>query len=208
VVYLTVESGGGGGTDSAFAIPDYLEFNVPSGSTDTLIGQTVLISTNAPANYSGFVLGGPFSFVSIPDSAGLTNDSVYIVVNPIGLSDGIYSDSVVFDVYGVDDPVLLPVVLIIGDSLKQSSLSNYPNPFNPATYIMFTLEQSSDIQLDVYNILGQHVTTLVDEFMPAGTHQVMWDGRDASGVNVSSGIYFYRLSDGLSIQTRKMILLK
>jgi len=80
---------------------------------------------------------------------------------------------------------------------------NYPNPFNPATLIRYALPARSDVTLAVYNTLGQRVATLVRETQERGYHQVSFDG---SGL--ASGVYFYRLQAGSSVETRRMILLK
>jgi len=80
---------------------------------------------------------------------------------------------------------------------------NYPNPFNPSTRIKYTLPRSSDVSLIIYNILGEEVIRLVDEFQPAGEYHTTWNAS-----NVSSGIYFYRLQAGDFVLTRKMVLLK
>jgi hypothetical protein len=90
-----------------------------------------------------------------------------------------------------------------------SSLAqNYPNPFNAQTMIAFNLATAGNVQLDVFNMIGQKVTTLIDGNYNPGTYNVIWNGRDAAGNVVSSGIYYYRLnSDGLT-QTMKMTLLK
>lgn len=85
---------------------------------------------------------------------------------------------------------------------------NYPNPFNPTTTIRFGLPESGRIRLTVYNILGQRVAQLLDEIRPAGFHNVVWNGQNANGLRVSSGVYLYRLETDAGIQTRKMILLK
>ncbi len=86
---------------------------------------------------------------------------------------------------------------------------NYPNPFNPVTKIDFSLKQSAEIELDVYNIRGQLVRTVVDEHFTAGRHQVVWDGTNQNRKQVATGIYFYRLkANGKAIGTRKMLLLK
>ncbi len=85
---------------------------------------------------------------------------------------------------------------------------NYPNPFNPETNIEFSLLNKGNVELSVYNIRGQKVKTLVNEAYSAGTHKVVWNGKDDQDKSVSSGIYFYRLeSDGKKL-TRKMLLLK
>jgi len=85
---------------------------------------------------------------------------------------------------------------------------NYPNPFNPATNIKFDLAARSHVSLIVYNLLGQKVSTLVNEVLPAGTYRTEWLGRTDNGASVSSGIYFYKMVVGNFAETRKMILIK
>ncbi len=80
---------------------------------------------------------------------------------------------------------------------------NYPNPFNPTTQIGFELPERTDVRLEVYNVNGQRIVTLLNEVRAAGSHQVTFD---ASGL--SSGVYLYRLQTGDIVQTRKMMLLK
>jgi hypothetical protein len=89
-----------------------------------------------------------------------------------------------------------------------SLAQNYPNPFNANTQITFALPKSGQARLDIYNVLGQKVSTLFNEFMSAGTKTVNWDGRDDRGVGVPSGVYFYRLSSLDFLQTKKMLLIK
>ena len=74
-----------------------------------------------------------------------------------------------------------------------SLAQNYPNPFNPSTEIRYDLPVSAHVSLRVYNVLGEEVSTLVDADELAGTHIARWEGRDASGAPVASGIYFCRL---------------
>jgi len=85
---------------------------------------------------------------------------------------------------------------------------NYPNPFNPATRIDYTLPSRARVTIDIYNILGQRVRRLVDETKPAGEHFVIWDGTDESSRKVSSGLYFYCVRAGDSVDSKKMLLLK
>jgi hypothetical protein len=80
---------------------------------------------------------------------------------------------------------------------------NYPNPFNPTTQIAFDLPESSEIRLDVFNVMGQRVATLVDGSMPAGSHQVTFNA-----AHLANGVYLYRLQTGTQSFTRKMTLLK
>jgi len=87
-------------------------------------------------------------------------------------------------------------------------LSNFPNPFNNQTVIKYTLSKPVEVSLTIYNILGQKVRTLIQDEKQSGTMSVAWNGKDDSGKEVSSGIYFYRLKAGEYSQTRRMILLK
>jgi hypothetical protein len=85
---------------------------------------------------------------------------------------------------------------------------NYPNPFNPGTSIEFNLPVASRATVDVYNVVGEKVTTLLDRFLPAGRYSVNWDGANASGKPASSGMYFYRLKAGEFTDAKKMMLVK
>ncbi len=85
---------------------------------------------------------------------------------------------------------------------------NYPNPFNPTTTIGFLLPESEAVKLTVFDVAGQHVRTLVRGVRPAGRNEVAWDGRRDDGTAVASGVYFYRLSAGSRVFTRKMLLVK
>jgi hypothetical protein len=89
-------------------------------------------------------------------------------------------------------------------ALKQ----NAPNPFNPTTYISFDLPKACDVQVEIYNVLGQSVRTLVNGYQEAGSQSVMWDGSDNSGNSVASGVYFYRINAGDYSATKKMMMLK
>jgi subtilisin family serine protease len=95
-----------------------------------------------------------------------------------------------------------------------SLLQNYPNPFNPATRIKFAIPRNSSkaavshVQLDIVNILGQRVRTLVDADLTPGEHEVIWSGESDVGRPVASGVYFYRLVCDGKAETRKMLLLK
>ena len=85
---------------------------------------------------------------------------------------------------------------------------NYPNPFNPTTVISYLLSTVSDVELKIYNQLGQEVRTMVHERKPVGAHQIEWDGRDHAGNQVASGVYLYRLKAGSFVQSRKMVFLR
>ncbi len=80
---------------------------------------------------------------------------------------------------------------------------NYPNPFNPTTNINFTVPKSGFIKMTVYDINGREITTLVNQEMTPGTYKVDFDGR-----NLSSGIYYYTMTSGDFVETKKMMLVK
>ncbi|UCB52257.1 MAG: T9SS type A sorting domain-containing protein, partial [Candidatus Zixiibacteriota bacterium] len=98
-------------------------------------------------------------------------------------------------------------------SPKSFSLSqNHPNPFNPETIIRYDLARPGRVTLKVYNLLGQEVGALADEFQGSGAHSAVWDGKGKDGKPLASGVYFYRLvveKDAVrASETRKMLLLK
>ena len=92
----------------------------------------------------------------------------------------------------------------IGFSLNQ----NYPNPFNPVTDIQYSIGQAVAVRLDVYDLSGQLVRSLINERKQPGTYVAAWDGRDARGNRLSTGVYLYTLQAGDTRTTRKMLLLK
>ena len=83
-----------------------------------------------------------------------------------------------------------------------------PNPFNACATIKYTIEKGGITEITVYNVSGRQVRTLVNQFVPAGVHEVVWDGRNDSGGRVASGLYLYRLRADEVVETRKMILLR
>jgi flagellar hook assembly protein FlgD len=85
---------------------------------------------------------------------------------------------------------------------------NYPNPFNPNTMISFSLPQSGPVELAVYSMAGQRVVTLVDGIRHAGSHEVVWNGRDDDGNAMASGVYLYRLQAAASVQVKSLLLIR
>jgi hypothetical protein len=121
------------------------------------------------------------------DLSGLdeVDDWIYFYENP-----GTTSTSV---------PPPIPVMLL---------LQNHPNPFNPSTVIRFELHQAANVTLSVYDAAGAFVSTVAAGPYAEGPHDVVWNGTDAKGARVGSGVYFYRLQSGGTTLTRKMVLLK
>ncbi|HPM36567.1 MAG TPA: T9SS type A sorting domain-containing protein [candidate division Zixibacteria bacterium] len=85
---------------------------------------------------------------------------------------------------------------------------NYPNPFNPTTTIEYSVPVRSQVTIEIFNVLGQQVRTLVNEPQSAGSYRVEWNGSDKAGNSVSTGVYLYRFQAGDVVQTKKMLLIK
>jgi hypothetical protein len=165
----------------------------PSLSAENLPGGAVFVDSLNGA--------GSFSWTPSLGQAGLYNVTFIA-------TDGSLADSEVVTI-AVDSIPTGVGDINPGQLPKRYSLSqNYPNPFNANTQIIFALPKSGHATLEIFNLLGQKVGTLVDEQLSAGTKIVNWDGRDKRGETVPSGIYFYQLRSGDFIEKKKMVFLK
>jgi hypothetical protein len=90
---------------------------------------------------------------------------------------------------------------------KPFFLSNYPNPFNPQTTIYYTIKQPGDVKIDILNVKGQKIKTLIHEYQKYGEHKITWDGTNERDKFVSSGVYFVVLSFNSQPKTTQKILL-
>lgn len=93
---------------------------------------------------------------------------------------------------------------------KYDLLQNCPNPFNAITRLKYLLanDQEQHTQLQIFDLLGKHIRTLVNKKQPAGTYTVIWDGKDDAGKPAPSGLYFYKLTSGLYVKTKKMLMVQ
>jgi hypothetical protein len=200
----------------------------------TGINFALTIANPGPRLLGGYILSltdgiaeGSIVYASIDGAiVGVTVADIDGYYTFEGIEPGSYDVSVV-SVYGdgqVDQPVdavlsdvgnanVILNATSIGNDTPQiptvSSLAqNYPNPFNAQTMISFNLATSGRVELDIYNMIGQKIVTLVDGSYNPGTYNVIWNGRDAAGSTVSSGIYYYRLKTDAKTETMKMTLLK
>jgi hypothetical protein len=105
-----------------------------------------------------------------------------------------------YSAVAVDDEVI-PVA-------ETALLGNYPNPFNPETAISYSVKSDAPVTLEVYNLKGQKIRTLVNSDVKGGNYTVTWKGDDEHGNKVASGVYFYKMSSGKFTSSKKMILLK
>jgi len=108
-----------------------------------------------------------------------------------------------------NEDMALPTGVPDGEVGRKLELAqNRPNPFNPKTAIAFNLPEAAEVRLEIYDVAGRRVATLVDRRLVAGPHAYEWDGRNHDGERVASGVYFYRLSAADRELSRKMVLLK
>ncbi len=168
------------------------------------------ITTPAPF----FINGNQSSFnYTIPANS---NINVEIVFAPTDTTQYFYSGNLVITTNDTNHPQYSLVVegsTPVGandpvEPRETKLIGNYPNPFNPTTTIRFSLNENSNVSLDIFNIKGQHVKSLVKENLNSGMHNKTWDGKDQKNKNVSSGIYFYKLQTGKYNSIKKMILVK
>ncbi len=159
----------------------------------------ILLHSDNPFVAGGSIPSGNVELLTIPittNDAVMSDDTTRIRLSKALLST---SAATAVRVEGLDAP--LPTSFRVAQ--------NYPNPFNPSTTIEFSFgPEAKNVKLEIFNIIGQKVTTLIDDFLPAGTHQVEWNSTDDSGKKVASGVYLYKLQVDTESQTKKMLLLK
>ncbi|MCD6176440.1 MAG: T9SS type A sorting domain-containing protein [Candidatus Cloacimonetes bacterium] len=115
--------------------------------------------------------------------------------------EGWYIDDIYYsNTTGSNDNTIIPIMNKLN--------SNFPNPFNPTTTISFSLKETGNVKIEIFNIRGQKVKTLTNGLLPAKNHQIVWNGKDDKGKSVSSGIYFYKMRSANYTASRKMILMK
>ena len=175
--------------NSIMNYPDSLMILISTTGTDTSDFTTFLDYFSVPK--TGWTLKGYLLSGRVP-----TNSSVHIAFRYLHFFGGPTGDN--SDFVGVDF-----VHLVHGLPTSASNpasppsafalFQNYPNPFNPTTTIQFELPEPANVQLKVFDVFGQEVETLVDHLQGAGTFRELWNGRNSSGSQVASGIYFYRL---------------
>jgi hypothetical protein len=120
------------------------------------------------------------------------------------------SDGIILEEFLIVNPAADFMPVDIRGRLPESFrlAQNYPNPFNAGTSIRFDLPSAGSVELSVYDLLGRKISVLLDDFLPAGSHQVRWDGSAGDGEPLATGVYFYRLkADGFD-ETKKMLLMK
>jgi len=155
--------------------------------------SNITTMANDVGQFSFNILSGDYTFtceaegyeVTTIDELVTTNELTYLAFQMVAIT-------------GTND---LPVLIT-------ELHSNYPNPFNPITNIAYSVKEAGKVTLEVYNIKGQLVTTLINDVKETGNYSTTWNGTDNSNKSVSSGVYFYKMKSGKYTATRKMILMK
>lgn len=211
-LYVTDASNSGG---SAYTVSnDFLGTATPWTQTGMNWNNAPLIS-GAPLSAAGSASVG--AWIEFPVTAAISGNGIYSFGVKTTSSDAVYyasqestnkpqlvieTSAVPFAAQEFADESSEAAAVIEGFSLAP----NYPNPFNAQTAIEYNLPEATNVRLVIYNTLGQTVRILVDQEQTAGAKIIVWDGRNAFGASISSGVYFYRLEAGSNVLSRRMIL--
>jgi hypothetical protein len=172
--------------------PNYLAVPAASYILDINVAGTSTTAASFEADLSGLAGGTAIVLASGFLSPATNNDGPAFGLIAV-LTDGTVVEIGVFT--SINEPNQNPLSFVLNQ--------NYPNPFNPTTNISYTLGEAVDVRLEVFNLIGQRIATLVDASQAAGTYQVNFDAS-----SLSSGIYLYRIQAGSFVQTQRMTLVK
>jgi hypothetical protein len=190
--------------NNAVLIPDTLNFNEWYFILTTLINDTVKTYVNGNLLAEG-LLTGPINSNNLPLEIGRDVPGAIEVF--YGKIDDLRIYNRALNILEIDSLFNeQPTFVNISNSNLRLAFEleqNYPNPFNPSTKINYSVPQLSQVQIKVFDVLGNEIETLVNEEKPAGTYELTWNA-----ANLPSGVYFYRIQAGSFIDTKKMILLK
>jgi hypothetical protein len=150
------------------------------------------VEDSTAASYPFGVDAGPAD----PDGDWVNDSGTWQHLNDFGLN---YN----WNIRGEVETTPAGVSVNIADALTFNLAQNYPNPFNPTTSIAYTVPQSGNVKLAVYNLIGEQVALLANGFVTSGSHQATFNAK-----SLPSGVYFYKLQTGNSIMIKKMLLLK
>ena len=217
-VYGNTTVNGGGGLCFARGTPTICN-NIFWGNSSTANGQEIdYIQTTVPTITYSVIEGGWAGAGNIdsdpmfvdPAGGDFTLTAGSPCINAGDPNSPLDPDGTTADIGAYYYPTTVDVDDNFGGALPISFelTQNYPNPFNPVTTIQYSLPRRSSVRIDVFNLLGQKVRTLVNRKESAGSYSITWDGLSSSGESVSTGVYFYRFQAGNHVETKKMLLLK
>ena len=181
----------------------------------TVVNQSGGDLSGMTVNVDKSKLPGWLSFQSVSNTIDVRSgekgqDKLYVKFIVAGAPFGVEADIplILEDVMGNRWSHTATVRVTSNEPLTYALYDNFPNPFNPSTTIRYSLKDAQHTKLTIYNALGQKIRTIVDEPRAAGIHTIQWNGRNDSGWQVSSGVYFYRIEAGKFVQTRKMMMVE
>lgn len=196
---------------------DYDKDGVVEGVESEVAGLMATLKSRLPQRNGEVVGDGVNSTVTAADSAAVYNrkdlvEGIFTYWSVFedrsgGMHNAKYTVALLQKALGIYPLAVDRTDLNVPDSYQLSQ--NFPNPFNPTTNIQFAIPTSGQVRLDVYDILGNHVNTLINEQMGAGNFRTTWNGMDKNGQKVATGMYIYRMQVGSSFQAvKKMLLVK
>lgn len=207
------------GDNNGSAIIDIGPYEYGSPAFGGIEGYTYNPITNEPVDYVLLKINNQPGEFTFSDSIGNFKYKLPAGIYDIYAERVFYEDTIEYQLEVIDDQftqLAIPMfetvdveenTLILSANIL--NLTNYPNPFNPSTTISFSVTQNSDfVNLEVYNIKGQKVKTLINEEMQSGKHTSIWSGLDSNNKPVSSGIYLYKIKVGKQVSVNRMLLLK
>jgi hypothetical protein len=161
---------------------------------------------DALSTFSGSILQTNINFMIAQVLPGNNQYNFKGILDNIRIYNYALSFSEIRNLYDIVSFVNDPSVKYIPD--QTILFQNYPNPFNSQTVISFQIKTATKVKLEFYDILGKKIQTLVDDFKSTGYYSESWDGKDENGLQVPTGIYFYRLKTNNYIQTKKLLIIK
>ncbi len=196
---------------------DLFDFNtviIGEEVVDTLIVYnigTLILVVDDITNELGVFTATPTNFVVDPD------EQRAVVITFAPTSEMVYNDTL--KIFSNDPIEPIKNVVLTGEGIFEVNAGdelplvtkvyqNYPNPFNPETTIRFSLSQPGKVKIVIYNIKGEKVKTLVDQYLEAKNYTMIWNGKDENRKSVASGVYFYKFQTGKHLDTKKMLLIK
>jgi Peptidase family C25/Propeptide_C25/HYDIN/CFA65/VesB-like, Ig-like domain len=207
--------------DSIFPIIELSETAFDFGIVDleAEVTDTLVISNTGTdvlhvfeIDVSGEVFSTNINSINLPP-----NESIEVIISFIPMEEITYSETITISSDDLYEPILEISLTGVGEELTNAGnvlpaitkvYQNFPNPFNPDTQISYSVSESGKVNLSVYNIKGEKVKTLVNNFQEPKWYEIIWNGRDDSNKSVSSGVYFYKFVVGKHSETKKMLLIK
>ena len=210
------------GGDTIFCIMDHIDYGSYLSQSDWTAGDPGFPSTyhsNIGMISNDSIIGYHYldvTYYVLNDYSNERTKTQYRIRFPIDTDWDDEGDMLVFSSSNTLFENRSPTLFLVFSSNQISNsqiivtneISIFPNPFNPQTTIQYLIHKESKVELNIYNIKGQKVKTLINEVLPAGKHTAIWDGTDQNNKPVSSGIYFYKMKAGDFQKLRRMVLLK